>query len=210
MAQCLRSVAGLGGIAARLRFLVKGAESQPGVKGQIEELLDLLQGIMGVKGFLHEIWISGEEAGEARRGVVWKEFVTLVGGGKVLSVAAEAESVLGRGGRERWIGDGKKFTGWLGREIARAGSKIEAAEEGGEWKALAILLSRAFSLGYSGLFFPRPQQNPARRNIVVSPTNISTDLNSYRRPSRSTNLPSSPPPHIPLKTTLPRLSPPVP
>lgn len=155
LSQCLRSVAGLGGIVARLRFLVKSAESQPGVKGQIEELLDLLQGIMGMKGFVHEIWVSGEGAGEARRGIVWKEFVTLVGGGKVLSVAAEAESVLGRGGRERWVGDGKKFTTWLGSEIARAASKIEAVEEESEWKALAVLLSRAFSLGYSGLFLLR-------------------------------------------------------
>lgn len=154
LSQCLRSVAGLGGIVARLRFLVKSAESQPGVKGQIEELLDLLQGIMGMKGFVHEIWVSGEGTGEARRGIVWKEFVTLVGGGKVLSVAAEAESVLGRGGRERWVGDGKKFTTWLGSEIARAASKIEAVEES-EWKALAVLLSRAFSLGYSGLFLLR-------------------------------------------------------
>lgn len=152
LSQCLRSIAGLGGIVARLRFLVKSAESQPGVKGQIEELLDLLQGIMGMKGFVHEIWVSGEGTEEARRRIVWKEFVTLMGGGKVLSVAAEAESVLGRGGRERWVGDGKKFTTWLGWEIARAGSKIETVEDEGEWKALAVLLSRAFSLGYSGLF----------------------------------------------------------
>lgn len=159
LSQCLRSVTGLGGIVARLRFLVKDAESQLGVKGQVEELLDLLQGIMGVEEFVHGIWASGEGTTGVRRGIVWKEFVTLVGGGKVLSVAAEAESVLGRGGRERWVGDGKKFTAWLGREISKAGSKIEVAEGGGEWKALAMLLSRAFSLGYSGLFLPRPCQN---------------------------------------------------
>lgn len=106
---------------------------------------------MGVKGFVHEVWAFGEGVGEARRSIVWKEFVTLVGGGKVVGVAAEAESVLGRGGRERWVGDGKKFTAWLGREIARAGEKVEEGD--GEWKALAVLLSRGFGLSYSGLSF---------------------------------------------------------
>lgn len=170
LSQCLCSVAGLGGIVARLRFLVKDAESQPGVKGQIEELLDLLQGIMGVKGFVHDIWVLGEGTGEARRGIIWKEFVTLVGGGKVLSVAAEAESVLGSGGRDRWVGDGKKFTAWLGQEIAKAGSNTQTAEGEGELKALAVLLSRAFSLGYSGLFFPPTSEpNMAKHNSILSP-----------------------------------------
>lgn len=174
LSQCLRSVTGLGGIVARLRFLVKDAESQLGVKGQIEELLDLLQGIMGVKEFVHEIWVSGEGTVEVRRGIVWKEFVTLVGGGKVLSVAAEAESMLGRGGRVRWVGDGKKFTAWLGQEIAKTGSKIEVAEEDGEWKALAMLLSRAFSLGYSGLFLPELN---LKKYSSPKPAEINTDSN---------------------------------
>lgn len=170
LSQCLCSVAGLGGIVARLRFLVKGAESQPGVKGQIEELLDLLQGTMGVRGFVHEIWVLGEGTGEARRGIIWKEFVTLVGGGKVLSVAAEAESVLGSGGRDRWVGDGRKFTAWLGREIAKAGNNTQTAEgKEGKLKALAVLLSRAFSLGYSGLFLPASELNMAKYNSILSP-----------------------------------------
>lgn len=164
---CLRSTAGIGGIVARLRVLIKGADSQPRVKGQIEELLDLLQGIMGMKGFVHEIWVSGEGFIESRRVIMWKEFVALLGGGKVLGVAAEAESVLGRGGRERWVGDGKKFTSWLGKEIARAGEKFEVVEEGDEWKALATLLSRGFGLGYSGSFLPPPFINLIWWNMVT-------------------------------------------
>lgn len=148
---CLRSVAGLGGVAARLRLLVKGANSQPRVKRQIEELLDLLQAILGAKGVKTEVWITGGTATETRRGIVWKEFVTLVAGGRVLSIAAEAETILGRGGRERWVGNGKMFTAWLGREIARASARANIVQDEAEWKALSLLLSRGFSLGYSGM-----------------------------------------------------------
>jgi telomere length regulation protein len=89
---------------------------------------------------------------EIKRHILWRELTALVAGGRLLSVAAEAESVLGRlsnGQQERWVGDGKMFALWLGREIAEASLRVDLMEDTG-WKAQSLLLTASFRLGYSG------------------------------------------------------------
>ncbi|KAF8245837.1 hypothetical protein K440DRAFT_586731 [Wilcoxina mikolae CBS 423.85] len=156
LAKCLASPTGLGGITARLKALTPLARDREGAEAQtcrenLGNVLVLLQMVLGRKGFIYEIWTLVETEPETKRHILWREFTALVAGGRLLSVAAEAESVLGRlsnGQQERWVGDGKMFALWLGREIATASLRIDLMEDTG-WKSLSLLLTASFRLGYS-------------------------------------------------------------
>jgi len=68
----------------------------------------------------------------------------------LVSLAAEADGILGRHADERkrrWVGDGKKYVDWLGKEIAEAVLCTDVMEPSG-WKALSTLLVGSFRLGY--------------------------------------------------------------
>jgi telomere length regulation protein len=157
LARCLASPTGLGGIVARLKALIPPARDKPsgevvGLRENLAELLVLLQMAIARGGFLHEIWTLSEMENEIKRKLLWKEFVALVGGGRLLSIVAEAEMVLGRlapDQKQRWIGDGKLYALWLGREISETCLRFDPMEDA-SWKSLSLLLTAGFRLGYTG------------------------------------------------------------
>jgi telomere length regulation protein len=154
LAKCLASLTGLGGITARLKVLAPLARDREAqvCRENLGNILVLLQMVLGRKGFIYETWTLVEMEPEIKRHILWRELTALVAGGRLLSVAAEAESVLGRlsnGQQERWVGDGKMFALWLGREIAEASLRVDLMEDTG-WKAQSLLLTASFRLGYSG------------------------------------------------------------
>ncbi|CAZ84955.1 unnamed protein product [Tuber melanosporum] len=157
LAECLRSITGLGGIVSRLRFLSKGKGDTPSESSfnvQMEELFDLLHSVLRVEGFIHQIWEWGSHGSAgSKRIVAWKEFTSLIAGGKLLSVAAEADRLLDTDneGAGRWIGNESLFTSWLGQEIAWASLKADITNEA-EWKALDSVIVRALSLGHRDEF----------------------------------------------------------
>jgi telomere length regulation protein len=157
LARCLASPTGLGGIAARTKALIPPVRDKPGGEGaglreNLAELLVLLQMVLARKRFLHGVWTLADAENEVKRNLLWKEFTALVGSGRLLSVAAEAEMVLGRptpDQQQRWIGDGKLYALWLGQEIAEVLLRIDIMEDA-SWKSLSQLLSAGFRLGYNG------------------------------------------------------------
>jgi telomere length regulation protein len=158
LSRCLASPAGLGGIAAHLKSLIPLAREREGTEAQatreqLRDVLALLQMILGRVGFVHQTWVLVSKESEIRRDLLWKEFATLVTGGRLVSLAAEADSILGRHANERkrrWVGDGKRYVDWLGKEIAEAGLCTNVMELS-EWKALSTLLVGSFRLGYIGM-----------------------------------------------------------
>ncbi|KAF3938557.1 hypothetical protein ABW19_dt0208717 [Dactylella cylindrospora] len=176
--QCLRSVSGLGGITARLKLLLKqapsvrrpenvtltkvdieGVEKKEAVLAQIRDLMDVLESLLGGDELLREFWeeLKYNPSGSAedrKKEMAWKEFVGLVAGGRLLSVAAEADIRLSEVeenvGRRKtsWVGTGKEYTSWLRGNIAKMLDGTPLQDEG-TWKANGSVLARGFGLGYN-------------------------------------------------------------
>lgn len=162
LARCLSSPTGLGGLAARLKALALSAEgAMAGARGAaaathgdaLGSVLALLQLVLGRAGFVWHGWalVRAHAGSDVARLLLWKEFVALVAGGRLLAAAAQAQLALGRAG-ELWVGDGKLYALWLGRETARAARHADrTAAAAAAWKALAALLAGSFRLGYTGM-----------------------------------------------------------
>ncbi|CEO60321.1 hypothetical protein PMG11_04953 [Penicillium brasilianum] len=173
--RCLSSIAGLGSLVAQLRTLIANsraaAQKAEGSSSHlmILDLLSVLAALLEPKDFLSRIYtdISSIYENRTRQQVAWREFVSLVAAGKILSTAAEALTVANTSARVSsvsWIGDGPRYASWLGGNITNLASKISAGDES-HWTSLAFLTGRALSLGYSdqlvreiysGLLFEQP------------------------------------------------------
>ncbi|KAK6332824.1 telomere binding protein [Orbilia brochopaga] len=178
--RCLRSVSGIGGVVERLKVLLRQASSlsperprnvtvakvdvagvnqREGLLVQIRDLLDVLGYLLQGDKFISVIW-GGLKGGattaaeDRKREMTWKEFVGLIAGGKVLSIAAEADitvSGMGQAVEKRqssWVGDGKLYTSWLRENITRMVAETDV-EDRATWGVVASVFAKAFGLGYS-------------------------------------------------------------
>ena len=160
---CLSSVAGLGAIVSRLRLLLsqlKDPRGQADVLGTrktqpVEFLLDALKTVLRNNGFVTSIWndLNACVLQPSHKSLQWKEFISLVGSGKVLSTASEATASLNNlessVSASSWIGDGQQYAAWLGSNVQHMlGALIENDLEGLEM--LSQLLRKALTLGYIG------------------------------------------------------------
>lgn len=159
--RCLSSVAGIGSLVAQLRSLIATARaaalraegsSSPIV---IRDLLSVIAALLEPKDFLYRLYTDTSSVydNKTRQQVAWREFVSLVAAGKILSTAAEAFTVSKEAefpSSITWVGDGPRYASWLGSNIAHMVSKLKADKEG-DWSSVAFLAGRALSLGYSGM-----------------------------------------------------------
>ena len=164
--RCLRSVTGLGAIMARFReFLIQGEVDtfHPGQLAslqQVSELLDILALLLHGDNFLRILWRDLRElyADTIKIDVSWKEIILLFGGGRLLSIAAQArfkveESSLDES-HSSWIGNGALYSQWLGRNIFTMAARSQIGDIVAS-KAAAQLLGKALSLGYTGMSSPK-------------------------------------------------------
>lgn len=162
--RCLSSIAGLGSIVAQLRTLIASsraaAHKAEGSNNHrmTRDLLSVLAALLEPKDLLTRIYtdISSLYENQTRQQVAWREFVSLIAAGKILSTAAEALAVANASepmSSVSWIGDGPRYAVWLGENIAHLASKIKINDENG-WTSLALLTGRALSLGYAGKLLP--------------------------------------------------------
>lgn len=157
--RCLSSVSGLGAVAARLRVFIDLTEdarseakvTQGSKSKALEELLDVLESLLQGKKFISRIWtdISSLVSIPSQRRLLWRDFITTIAGGRVLSLAAEADHIVNQSSpdtRKRcWLGDGSQYSSWLGQNLAY--SLIGQVQN---LEALAQLFSRALKLGHTG------------------------------------------------------------
>lgn len=161
--RCLSSVAGIGAITTRLRSLVTSSRDSGDRKNVGEadrselmsDLLDLLQCIVGKDKFINCVWtdISILIPKLSAKSLLWKELISLLASGRLLSVAAETIEILNKGSssikNESWIGNGKEYSSWLGRNVGAM--VLHLKEEDDEaWKEAARLLGKGLTLGYTG------------------------------------------------------------
>lgn len=192
--RCLSSIAGLGSIVAQLRSLIASsraaAHKADGSRNHLitRDLLSVLAALLEPKDFLYRILanISSPNETRTRQQVAWREFVSLVAAGKILSTAAEALAVTNLSEDVpsfSWIGDGPRYASWLGENIAQLASNIKP-QNIDDWTALALLTGRALSLGYAGKFRSKPRSN----NKCLTGSQISWSEKSTRGCCLSNNL----------------------
>lgn len=157
--RCLSSVAGLGSLVAQLRSLINAArvsaqQAQGSSQLGIRDILAVLSALLEPKDFLFRLStdISVIYDNKTRQQVTWRELVSLVAAGKILSTAAEALTVFDESksvSSISWIGNGSQYASWLGCNISHMAAGLAPNNES-DWASVALLTGRALSLGYTG------------------------------------------------------------
>lgn len=161
--RCLKSVSGIGAIIAHLRLCLD-ALTGPKLDENLEkskasrsmrDLLNVLESLLRKDNLVSTIWkdINVFNLKSPQRNLLWKEFISFVGGGRILSLAAEAHQFLRPQSSEienaTWLSSGDEYSAWIGRNVIHMLTDSKAEEPGG-LEPLAQILGKAFSLGYSG------------------------------------------------------------
>lgn len=158
--QCLRSVAGLSATAARLRALI--SESKSDGAGHQEPrlhlviILDLLRALLEGEDSVQKLslaTLAGVEQVSKRRPMT-QELVSIIGSGRIISLAAEAEAIIAKGSKpvqSSWIADRKAYSSWLASSIVWWAQRASSPEEAG---LCADLLKKSLQLGYPGTLLP--------------------------------------------------------
>lgn len=163
LVQCLRSVAGIGALTSRLRLLVgqlKDSQNRSEVEKtnkvqSLEEVLDVMENVLEGNQFCSLIWndITTCISQPSQKFLQWKEFLSLVASGRVLSLVSESIIALNELDSSvvagRWTGDGNQYAFWLGQNIQAMIKTLPDNDVEGR-KATSKLLSKALSLGYAG------------------------------------------------------------
>lgn len=160
--RCLKSVSGIGAIIAHLRLCLDARAGpkvdenfeRSGTPRTIRDLLNLLEALIHKNDLVSTIWndVVPFNSKTSQRNL-WKEFVSIVGGGRILSLAAETYQVLREQGSDiedtTWLSSGDEYLRWIGRNVIHMLTDSKA-EEPGNLRPLAPLLGKSLSLGYSG------------------------------------------------------------
>ena len=123
-------------VHTRIRHL--SAENE---KSQLEDILDVLSLILEGDGFTPATVIRGNTENGTKGKMLLNEYISLVGGSKLLNVVSKVSMDLDDGKRT-WISEGKKYGSWLGKTL---GVAIKLYPEVPE---VSTLLGRALSIGY--------------------------------------------------------------
>lgn len=161
--RCLNNVAGLGSLVAQLRSLMASARASihqaksSSSSLAIRELLSVLASLLEPKEFVFRLYsdTSSLQKDLTKVQVVWRELVSLIGAGKILSTTAEALTIVNDSefsSSISWVGEGLRYAAWAGKNIAFMASKLGTDDEAG-WGSLAFLTGRGLSLGYAGKYF---------------------------------------------------------
>ncbi|KAI1866479.1 hypothetical protein JX265_007780 [Neoarthrinium moseri] len=153
---CLLSLTGINATLAFLRTLLLEARRDPrGLKQShavynVRFIADLLRLILQPDDQIRRIW-QGSSSSETNAGKIRalrQEFTSLVAGGKIVSLAAEAEAILREAEKSdgpSWIADSKAYVGWLSSNLV---SWVKSMEGGDDVKLGADLVSRSLKLGH--------------------------------------------------------------
>ncbi|KAL1952575.1 hypothetical protein VTO42DRAFT_4796 [Malbranchea cinnamomea] len=156
--RCLSSVPGIGALLAQLRKLMTGLSSSgqhdkgQGTPSIVRDLLDALSTLLKPHDVLLHIYSDTAQhvQSSVQKHMIWKELVSYLAAGKVLSIAAEAAKVIDgfAGSKFSWVGEGCAYVSWLGRQISYMAIRLDSSDADG-WSILASLTGRALSLGYT-------------------------------------------------------------
>ncbi|KAK7989093.1 hypothetical protein PG989_009408 [Apiospora arundinis] len=155
----LHSISGLNATLAYIRALLQDARKDPkGLKHSsavpnLSTALDLLACILRHGTHIQSIWqaVSSSQDNAVKTRALGQDFVSLVAGGKIVSLAAEAEHILHQADmleEPSWIANSKMYAEWLGRDLV---DWIQSHPSAGDLKICADLTGRGLKLGHSDL-----------------------------------------------------------
>ncbi|KAF6811092.1 telomere length regulation protein [Colletotrichum sojae] len=156
--RCLRNVTGLNATIARLKALIQESKptakevKRPGLALNLNVLLEVTSAVLGKDEHLATLWRASSAALNvpAKKRPMTQEFIALVSGGRLLSVAAEADAIANPERASRgsvWTADGQQYSKWLGRSISHWVKNDVPVDE---VKLCAEVFTRALRLGYAG------------------------------------------------------------
>lgn len=162
---CLRSVTGLSALVVRLRALLAETkiasaaaatkDQQGNPSWQLRILREVLSELLAGEETVAQVWTASTSGvdDDAKRRPLTQEFLNIIGSGRVVSLAAEAEAVV----REEfsseklptsWVASGKEYSLWLAKGIIRWADRNAGPED---QKVHGALLGKALRLGYPGV-----------------------------------------------------------
>lgn len=158
----MSNVSGISILTSRLKTLIGRKEApeddhlvrDSGLAEALASAISMLESILKPKDVVYAIWsrLCGS-SDLARRWLLWKELVTLLGSGRVLSTASEADDILEKSSdniRERSkLSDGSRYCFWLGCNLNRM-LVLPMVDENDARKACVQMLERALTLGHVG------------------------------------------------------------
>ena len=185
MLDTLRTVAGIGAIIARLRFLTsqykldKRVAQSSNAAQPISDLINILSGVLRSDNVTYHIFtdIKTLVQSQVKRDLLWKEYLASVATGKVVSAVAEAEDVISTNATDKkrsWLSDGSQYSAWLGRNVAYMARKMAESPEEPVMKAAAQMCGRVLNLGYGGGFLDFCSKAKAKCSLSQS-----NSLNKY-------------------------------
>ncbi|KAI7924136.1 hypothetical protein M0657_004807 [Pyricularia oryzae] len=155
---CLLNLTGVNVILTHLRGIVgelgtSTDETQRSMMSlNIATLLDLLCSLLHGHGALHRIWTNSSRTlgSESMLRPLTQEFVNVTGGGRIVSLAAEAERSARKtsGETNAWVASSKDYSKWLVRNIVNW-AREDSLESPGN--PVSQLLTKALQLGHTDL-----------------------------------------------------------
>ncbi|KAL9579944.1 MAG: hypothetical protein Q9212_004794 [Teloschistes hypoglaucus] len=162
----LCNVGGISAMTTRLKVLIEQNEitknarhaQQQGQAESLKNALSLLELVLEQESCILRVWLSlsASEPNATRRRLLWKELVALLGNGRVLSLASEADNIVAKAScsiREAsWLADGSKYSSWVGKSLVHMLEKAKDYKEidAEARKAWVQMLERALTLGHVG------------------------------------------------------------
>ncbi|EGR50761.1 uncharacterized protein TRIREDRAFT_57568 [Trichoderma reesei QM6a] len=153
---CLQSVTGLNAVLTHLKALIQ--EHKLGSKEakridlvlHISIFLDVLATVLEGDSAIQALWTASTQrlATQALRKVQSQALLSLITGGRILSIAAEAIEVAGSenvDAKTTWPADGAKFTQWVAHNVI-AWAKLIKTEH--DLQFCSDVFQRGLSLGY--------------------------------------------------------------
>lgn len=163
LVSCLQSVTGLNAVLLSLKRHIqlsketKKAVGGPSIREVLRILLELMQTLLEGDASVQIIWkqiiVSGVK--NPKQKAIWQEYLAIVGSGRILGLAAEAESVINELsatiGEKYWIANGSEYSLWLAGNILFLSRDLPKQSHDG-YRNCAELLGRALRLGHTGKF----------------------------------------------------------
>ena len=159
---CLSNVAGFNAVLAQLRLCKsENGSEQIGERQSIDEIefhLDVIKSLFKGTSVISLVFTNllSSVPQKPRRDMIWKDFVNLLGSGKVITTVAQAldhsttnQKSTGVDQSVMWLANGSEYSTWLGLNMENM--LFKSLDESPDHVTLAVaqLLAKSLSLGYS-------------------------------------------------------------
>jgi len=146
---CLSNVTGINAVIAQLRLCTTAnTQNAASSSSNVSDLLSVAGQVLRSADTLAIIHAGLQNAAitDVKRQMAWKDFVNLIGSGKVTSIVAQAEDVSKSSTNASWLSKGGAYATWLGKNICvLLGEDLDHVSR---IQGASLVLAKAVNLGY--------------------------------------------------------------